>query len=55
MITNNKDLEVYGKTHVMFIDANGHNGAMIVNILKAGDRYDLKKRKPVSGLKASGK
>ena len=55
MITDNKNLEVYGKTHVMVIDAKDHKGAMIVNILKAGDRYDLKRRKPVSGSKASGK
>ncbi len=55
MITDNKNLEVFGKTHVMFIDARGHNGAMFVNILKAGDRYDLKKRKPVATKRAAGK
>lgn len=47
MITDNKNLEVFGKTHVMFIDARGHNGGMMVNILNPGDKYDLKKRKPV--------
>lgn len=47
MIENNRDLTTVGPTQVMFIDAKGRNGAMLVHFLKAGDRYDLKKRKPV--------
>lgn len=47
MIENNRDLEAVGPTHVMFIDAKDRKGAMLVHFLKAGDRYDLKKRKPV--------
>ena len=55
MITDNRNLEVFGNTHVMFIDAKGHNGGMRVNILNPGDWYDLKKRKPVAGARAAGK
>ena len=46
MVTNNRNLRVLGKTEVMFIDGKDHNGAMIVNVLKSGECYDLKKRKP---------
>lgn len=46
MITDNRDLRVLGKTSVMFIDGKGHDGTMIVNVLRAGACYDLKKRKP---------
>ncbi|MEP6789045.1 MAG: cyanophycinase [Acidobacteriota bacterium] len=46
LVTNNRDLRVIGKTEVMFIDGKDHNGAMIVNVLKSGACYDLKKRKP---------
>ncbi|MEQ1603983.1 MAG: cyanophycinase [Pyrinomonadaceae bacterium] len=47
MIENNRDLTTVGPTQVMFIDAKDRKGAMLVHFLKAGDRYDLKKRKPV--------
>lgn len=47
MIENNRNLEVVGPTQVMFIDAKGKNGAMLVNFLRAGERFDLKKRNPV--------
>jgi cyanophycinase len=46
LVTNNRDLRVVGTTAVMFIDGRDHNGAMIVNVLKNGACYDLKKRKP---------
>lgn len=46
LVTNNRDLRVLGKTAVMFIDGKDHNGAMVVNVLKSGACYDLKKRKP---------
>ena len=47
MIENNRDLEVVGPTQVMFIDAKDHKGAMIVNVLKSGDWYDIRKRRPI--------
>ena len=48
LIKNNRDLEVVGPTHVMFIDGKDRKGAMLVNFLKAGERFDIKKRKPIS-------
>lgn len=47
MIQNNRDLEVVGPTQVMFIDAKDRKGAMLVHFLRAGERFDLKKRKPI--------
>lgn len=46
LITNNRDLRVLGKTAVMFIDGKARDGAMIVNVLRAGKCYDLKRRRP---------
>ncbi len=48
LIENNRNLEVVGPTQVMFIDAKDRKGAMLVNFLKAGERFDIKKRKPIS-------
>lgn len=48
MIENNRNLEVVGPTQVMFIDAKDRKGAMLVNFQRAGERFDLKKRKPIS-------
>ncbi len=48
LVANNRDLRVVGKTQVMFIDGKDHNGAMIVNVLKSGACYDLRKRKPAN-------
>lgn len=48
MIENNRSLEVVGPTQVMFIDAKDRKGAMLVNFQRAGERFDLKKRKPLS-------
>ena len=49
LISDNRDLQVVGPTQVMFVDATGHKGAMLVNFLKAGQWFDLKKRKPIKG------
>lgn len=46
LVTNNRDLRVVGTTAVMFIDGRDHKEAMMVNVLKNGMCYDLKKRKP---------
>ena len=48
MIENNRDLEVVGPTQVMFIDSKDRKGAMLVHFLKAGERFDLQKRKPIN-------
>ncbi|HQZ95508.1 MAG TPA: cyanophycinase [Pyrinomonadaceae bacterium] len=47
MIENNRDLTTVGPTQVMFIDAKDRKGAMLVHFLNAGERFDLKKRKPI--------
>jgi cyanophycinase len=48
LISDNKNLEVAGTTWVMFADARDKNGAMTVNFLKPGERFDLKARKKMS-------
>ena len=48
LITDDRYLTVIGPTWVMFVKAGGQNGAMTVNFLKNGDRYDLRKRKPIN-------
>jgi cyanophycinase len=47
MITGNRDLQVVGATQVMFVDAKGHKGSMVVNVLKDGDWFDIRKRKRI--------
>src|SRR5437868_640401 len=51
LVMNNRDLQVVGKTEVMFIDGKDHNGAMVVNVLTSGACYDLRKRKPTGCAK----
>ena len=45
LITDNKNIEVAGTTWVMFVDARDKKGAMTVNFLKPGERFDLTKRR----------
>jgi len=45
LISDNKNLEVAGTTWVMFVDGRDKKGAMTVNFLKPGERFDLKKRR----------
>lgn len=45
LVEDNRRLTVMGATQVMFIDAKRQDGSMIVNFLKNGERFDLKKRK----------
>ena len=54
LITDNRDLQVVGTTQVMFIDAKDRKGAMVVNVLKSDDWFDLKKRKRIERTKAAG-
>jgi cyanophycinase len=45
LIEDNRKLQVVGASQVMFIDVNDKNGSMFVNFLKAGEWFDLKRRK----------
>lgn len=48
LIEDNRNLQVVGATQVMFVNAKGKDGSMIVNFLKTGERFDLRKRKRLS-------
>ena len=52
LIEDNRNLQVVGETQVMFVNAKGKDGSMIVNFLKTGERFDLKKRKLLSAKSA---
>ena len=54
LITDNRNLQVVGSTQVMFIDAKDRKGAMLVNFLKSGEWFDLRRRKRTEGQKAKG-
>ena len=45
LIEDNRKLQVVGATQVMFVNAKNKDGSLIVNFLKAGESFDLKKRK----------
>ena len=44
LIEDNRRLQVAGATQVMFVDAKDRKGAMLVNFLKPGEFFDLRKR-----------
>lgn len=48
LVTDNRHLEVVGPTQVMFVNGKDRKGAMLVNFLKAGERFDLRKRKAIN-------
>jgi len=52
LVEDNRLAEVIGDTQVMFIDAQKQNGAMLIHLLKNGERFDLKKRKMISKAKS---
>ena len=45
LVENNRRAEVVGASAVMFVDAHRRKGAILIHILKAGESFDLKKRK----------
>lgn len=45
LIEDNRKLQVIGATQVMFVDAKRRKDSMVVNFLKTGEWFDLKKRK----------
>ncbi len=53
LVEDNRRAEVVGETQVMFVDAHKRNGAMLIHLLKAGERFDLKKRKMISKAKSA--
>ena len=52
LVEDNRRAEVVGETQVMFVDAHNRKGAMLIHLLKAGEQFDLKKRKMVSKARA---
>lgn len=53
LVENNRRAEVVGETQVIFVDARNRKGAMLIHILKAGEKFDLKERKMISAAKAA--
>lgn len=47
MIEDDRKLTVVGKTQVMIVEPNGKKNSFAVYVLANGERFDLKKRKPV--------
>jgi cyanophycinase len=52
LVEDNRRAEVVGETQVMFVDAHNRKGAMLIHLLKAGEQFDLKKRKMISKAKS---
>ena len=48
LIEDNRRITVAGGTQVMLIDGKGREGAMLVHIVRSGERFDAKNRKPVT-------
>jgi cyanophycinase len=45
LVADNRYAEVAGRTPVMIVDGRKERGALVVQLLSAGDRFDLEKRK----------
>ncbi len=45
LVRDNRHAEVAGQTPVMVVDGREKTGALLVELLRPGDRYDIKKRK----------
>jgi cyanophycinase len=48
LVRDNRHAEVVGRTPVMVVDGRDKPGALVVQLLQPGDRYDIKKRKRVT-------
>lgn len=46
VVTDNRHAQVIGARQVMTVKIQGRNGSLLVQLLKPGDRLDLRKRKP---------
>lgn len=53
LVEDNRRAEVVGDTQIMFVDAHNRKGAMLIHLLKAGEQFDLKKRKMISKAKSA--
>ncbi|MGB7069985.1 MAG: cyanophycinase [Pyrinomonadaceae bacterium] len=53
MVENNRIADVIGETQVMFVDAKDRNGALLIHLVKAGDSFDLQKRRPLAKANAA--
>jgi cyanophycinase len=53
LVKDNRLAEVVGDTQIMFVDAHNRKGAMLIHLLKAGEQFDLKKRKMLSKVKSA--
>jgi cyanophycinase len=45
LVTDNRYAEVAGRTPVMVVDGRKERGALVIDLLRGGDAYDLEKRK----------
>lgn len=45
LVTDNRYAEVAGRTPVMVVDGRRERGALVVELLRSGDAFDLEKRK----------
>jgi hypothetical protein len=45
LVTDDRSAEVAGRTPVMVVDGRKERGALVVQLLSAGDHFDLEKRK----------
>ena len=55
LVEDNRRGEVVGITQVMFIDAHRRKGAILIHLLKAGESFDLKKRRMISKVKGAAR
>jgi cyanophycinase len=49
LVRDNRHAEVVGQTPVMVVDGREERGALVVSLLRPGDRFDIKKRKRAKG------
>lgn len=47
-VKDNRYAEVVGATYVMFVDGRSKKATFVINLLKAGEKFDLVKRKVIS-------
>ena len=48
LVKDNRFAEVVGATYVMIVDGKSKKATFMINLLKAGDKFDLVKRKVIS-------
>lgn len=47
LVKDNRTAEVIGATYVMFVDGSNKKATFMINLLKAGEKFDLVKRKVI--------